>query len=86
MSELPVINAGTNGHDPSHQEIIQVRILTKRNAEEVYSEHKGREFIVEEIMLGEGKFRKPIKYTNQFLSYGYECRAVVLSPGKIRII
>lgn len=75
-----------NGQAGLTQEIIEVRILTLRKSEEINSENKGREFIVEEIMLGAGAMRKAIKYTNAFLSFGYECKAIILSPGKIRIL
>lgn len=86
MEELPIIHANTNGQDASTEEIIEVRILTLRKAEEINSQYKGREFIIQEIILGVGKMRKEVPYTTQFLSYGYECKAVIISPGKIRIL
>ncbi len=66
--------------------IIKVKILNGLKAEQINGNDAGKEHIIGEIMLGTGNQRKAVKYTSQFLARGYECEAVVISPGKIRIV
>lgn len=66
--------------------IVEIKVLLLRKAILINHPFAGREFLIDEIILGMGSHRKAIKYTNGLLKYGAECRAQVISPGKVRII
>jgi len=73
------------------ENLAVIRVVTTRDkdgisAEEVFSAHKGKKFKIQEIMLGAGNNRKPVKYTKFFLQPGGEYLAEVLVNGKLRII
>ncbi len=67
-------------------EKIEIKVLTLRSAIEINSINIGRDFIIEEIMLGVGPHRKAVKYTNGMLNYASEHKAEILPQGKIRIV
>lgn len=64
---------------------IEVRIISGKKAVEIRSANAGREFSVEEIELGIGKYKKPVKY-DKHLKPQTECKAVIITTGKIRIV
>lgn len=67
-------------------EKIEIKVLTLKSAIEINSPQAGRDFIIEEMMLGVGSHRKALKYTNGMLNYASEHKAEILPNGKIRIV
>lgn len=65
---------------------IEVKILSWKIAMEINSINAGKNFTIEEIELGVAPNRKPIKYENDFLKKGTECKAIIKPNGKLRII
>lgn len=68
-------------------EIVHIFILADKDgisAEEIY--HPKRIFKIQEIMLGVGNNRKPVKFTKGFLQPKGEHQAEILPNGKLRII
>lgn len=65
---------------------IEIRVLSLKTAIEINSLTAGKDFIIEEIELGIAPNRKSIKYENDFLKKGTECKAIIKPNGKLRII
>lgn len=70
-----------------NQEPILVRINSDgKSAIGISDPYKDAKFFIKEIMLGMGKYRKPIPYTRYFLQADMECKAEIIKSNKIRII
>lgn len=65
---------------------IEIRVLSLKTAIEINSLNAGKDFIIEEIELGVAPNRKALKYENDFLKKGTECKAIIKPNGKLRII
>lgn len=71
---------------PAPESIIEIQIQERKKAQEINSPHAGKYYLVEEIELGVGIHKKAVPYTEGTLQKGAQCRALILSPGKVRII
>lgn len=67
-------------------EIIEIRVISKSSAIEINSMNANRQFSIQELMLGSGTHRKPVKYEQGMLKYGSEHKAEILENGKLRIV
>lgn len=66
--------------------IIEIQIQERKKAQEINSPHAGKYYLVEEIELGTGVHKKAVPYTEGAMKKGDQCRAMIISPGKVRII
>lgn len=57
-----------------------------RSAIGISDPYKDTKFLIKEIMLGMGKYRKSIPFTRYFLQSDMECNAEIIKGNKIRII
>lgn len=67
-------------------DIIQIEIQERRKAQEINSRNSGKYYLVEEIELGVGVHKKAVRYTEGTMKKGVHCKALIISPGKVRII
>lgn len=67
-------------------EQIEIRVISTKSAIEINSINANRQFSIQEIMLGMGTHRKPMKYESGMLKYGSEHKAEILENGKLRIV
>lgn len=67
-------------------ERIEIVVGVKRNAIQTDGPNAGTRFIIDEIELGMGPQRKAMKYDAGFIKPDTECKAVITSPGHVRIV
>lgn len=65
---------------------IEIEIMERKKAKEINSPNAGKIYLVEEIELGVGVHKKPVPYKEGTLQKGAQCKAMIISPGKVRII
>lgn len=75
-----------NTTSPAPESIIEIEIQERTKAKEINSLHAGKIYLVEEIELGVGAHKKAVPYREGTMKKGAHCRALVISPGKVRII
>lgn len=67
-------------------ERIEIIVGEKRNCIQTNGPNAGTRFIIDEIELGMGQQRKAMKYNAGFIKPDTECKAVITSPGHVRIV
>lgn len=69
-----------------HDNIIEIKIMEGKKAQTINCPNAGKIYLIEEIELGVGAHKKAVQYIEGAMQKGAHCRALIISPGKVRII
>lgn len=60
--------------------------MERNKAQTINCPNAGKVYLVEEIELGVGAHKKAVPYIEGTMQKGAHCKALIISPGKVRII
>lgn len=66
--------------------LIEIEVQDRRKCVEINSRNSGANYLIDEIELGSGPHKKIMPYTEGLMKKGAQCKAMVILPGKVRII